>query len=133
MKASIDAILIWSTNLHGHVFAAELESEIGLPVIDSRRYRWESGRRAPRAQGGTRLSPDAAGACSALWEVVLVLKGCRRRTLTSEGGRRPRLLQRLADAGSFRSAPYSVERHPTSTIPFSINQLTDSHTASIEP
>jgi maleate isomerase len=35
MKASIDAILIWSTNLHGHVFAAELESEIGLPVIDS--------------------------------------------------------------------------------------------------
>jgi maleate isomerase len=34
-RGGIDAILIWSTNLPGHAFAAALEEEIGMPVLDS--------------------------------------------------------------------------------------------------
>jgi maleate isomerase len=34
-KGGVDAILIWSTNLPGHAFAAALEEEIGMPVLDS--------------------------------------------------------------------------------------------------
>ena len=34
-RGGIDALLIWSTNLPGYAFAAELEREIGLPVLDS--------------------------------------------------------------------------------------------------
>ena len=34
-SGNIDAVLIWSTNLPGHAFAAELEEEIGRPVMDS--------------------------------------------------------------------------------------------------
>jgi maleate isomerase len=56
-KASVDAILIWSTNLHGHAFAAKLENEIGLPVIDSaalgiwaalRTLNWDTKLAGPR-------------------------------------------------------------------------------------
>jgi maleate isomerase len=34
-KGDVDAVLIWSTNLPGHAFAAALEKEIGMPVLDS--------------------------------------------------------------------------------------------------
>jgi maleate isomerase len=34
-RGDAEAILIWSTNLHGSAFAAELEADIGMPVIDS--------------------------------------------------------------------------------------------------
>ena len=34
-RGGIDALLIWSTNLPGYAFAAELERQIGLPVLDS--------------------------------------------------------------------------------------------------
>jgi maleate isomerase len=34
-RGDVDAVLIWSTNLPGHGFAAELETEIGIPVLDS--------------------------------------------------------------------------------------------------
>ena len=31
----VDAVLIWSTNLPGHGFAAATETQIGIPVLDS--------------------------------------------------------------------------------------------------
>ncbi|WP_158818427.1 aspartate/glutamate racemase family protein [Methylocapsa sp. S129] len=34
-QGNIDAVLIWSTNLPGHAFAAALEKDIGAPVLDS--------------------------------------------------------------------------------------------------
>ncbi|CAN7642883.1 aspartate/glutamate racemase family protein [Bradyrhizobium sp. LjRoot220] len=34
-RANVDAVLIWSTNLPGHAYAADLEVQTGIPVLDS--------------------------------------------------------------------------------------------------
>jgi maleate isomerase len=35
LSGGIDAVVVWSTNLAGHAFAAKLEAELGIPVLDS--------------------------------------------------------------------------------------------------
>jgi maleate isomerase len=35
VRGDVDAVVIWSTNLPGHAFAAEVETQIGIPVLDS--------------------------------------------------------------------------------------------------
>jgi maleate isomerase len=34
-RANVDAVLVWSTNLPGHAYAAAMEAQIGIPVLDS--------------------------------------------------------------------------------------------------
>jgi maleate isomerase len=34
-RGDVDAMLIWSTNLPAHAFAADIETQIGIPVLDS--------------------------------------------------------------------------------------------------
>ena len=34
-RSNVDAILIWSTNLPGHAYVADMEAQVGIPVLDS--------------------------------------------------------------------------------------------------